>query len=265
MRSPQHLCDLKGRSLLAVFAHPDDESLACGGLLSWCADLGADVALLCLTRGQHGPGPSPGLGTTRETELRAAAKALGVAHVVVLGYEDGMLPWADASQLESDVREAIQTSRADVVITFGDDGLYWHPDHVAVHERATAAVMSLGDEAPALYYVTLPAGRMRDVVEHVAALAGPSDDPPREIFGVADVDAFGAVALSPTLVIDTGAYASRKLAAIRCHASQRPRNALAHVPDQDAASLIGRELYRRATVGWQGETFIEQLGSVGSR
>lgn len=265
MQSPQRRCDLKGCSLLAVFAHPDDESLACGGLLSWCADLGADVALLCLTRGQHGPGPSPGLGITRETELRAAAQALGVEHVAVLGYEDGMLPWADANQLESDVRDAIQTYRANVVITFGEDGLYWHPDHIAVHERTTAAVSSLGAEAPALYYVTLPAGRMREVVEHVAAVTNPSDDPPREIFGVADVDAFGAAALSPTLVIDTGTYAGRKLAAIRCHASQRPRNALAHLPDRDAASLIGRELYRRATVGWQGETFIEQFGSVVSR
>ena len=259
MRAQPSRFDLTGCSLLAVFAHPDDESLASGGLLAWCADLGADVALLCVTPGQHGPGQSPSLGATRETELRAAARTLGVEPVVILGYEDGMLPWADASRLEADVQDAIRTFRPSVVITFGEDGLYWHPDHVAVHERTTAAVTSLGEEAPALYYVTLPAGRMRKVVEHVADLTGPSDDPPFQIFGVADVDAFGSLALPPTLVVDSGSYATRKLAAIRCHSSQLPHNALAHVPDKDAASLLGLELYRRATVGWQGDTFIEQL------
>ena len=262
MRTQPRRLDLTGCSLLAVFAHPDDESLACGGLLAWCADLGADVALLCITRGQHGPGESRGLGVARETELRAAAGTLGVEPVVVLGYEDGMLPWVEASQLESDVRDVIQRCRPNVVVTFGEDGLYWHPDHVAVHERTTAAVTSLGDKAPALYYVTLPAGRMRDVVEHVEKVMSLSDDPPRQILGVEDVDAFGSFTLAPTLIIDSGNYATRKLAAIRCHTSQLPHNALAHVADEDAARLLGLELYRRATVGWQGDTFIEQLAST---
>ncbi len=265
MQAQSNRSDLTGCSLLAVLAHPDDESLACGGLLAWCADLGADVALLCMTRGQHGPGESADLGATRETELRAAAEALGAQQVDVLGYEDGMLPWADASQLESDVRDTIQRCQPSVVITFGEDGLYWHPDHVAVHERTTAAVISLADEAPALYYVTLPAGRMRDVVEHVSHVTSLSDDPPRQIFGVADVDAFGSLALPPTLVVDSGSYATRKLAAIRCHTSQLQHNALAHVQDEYAASLLGLELYRRATIGWQGDTFIEQFASTASR
>ena len=259
MHAPANRLDFTGCSLLAVFAHPDDESLASGGLLAWCADLGADVALLCITPGQHGPGQSPGLVATRKTELRAAARTLGVEPVVILGYEDGMLPWADASQLESDIRDVIQTVRPSVVVTFGEDGLYWHPDHVAVHERTTAAVTSLAADAPALYYVTLPAGRMRKIVEHVADVSGPSDDPPCQIFGVADVDAFGSLARPPTLVVDSGSYATCKLSAIRCHSSQLPHNALAYVPDEDAARLLGLELYRRATVGWQGDTFIEQL------
>lgn len=257
------LADLTGCTLLAVFAHPDDESLACGGLLAWCADLGADVALLCVTRGQEGPGSFEGeLGARRESELRAAARTLGVKHVVVLGYQDGMLPWVDAGQVDSDIRKAITRFRPSVVITFGEDGLYWHPDHVALHERTTSVVASLGDRAPALYYVTLPAGRMRKVVEHVAEVTRPPDRPPRQIFGVDDVDAFGSLALPPTLMVDSGAYATKKLAAIRCHTSQLPGNALAHIPDDDAADLIGLELYRRATVGRQGETFLEQLGST---
>lgn len=263
MRARPNPGDLSGCALLAVFAHPDDESLASGGLLAWCADLGADVALLCVTRGQDGPGASQAeLGSRRESELRAAARTLGVKHVVVLGYQDGMLPWVDADGLDSDIRDAITTFEPSVVITFGEDGLYWHPDHVALHERTTAAVTSLGDQAPALYYVTLPAGRMRKVVEHVAKVTRPPDRPPTQIFGVDDVDAFGSLTLPPTLMVESGAYATRKLAAIRCHTSQLPGNALAQIPDDDAADLIGLELYRRAPVGRKGETFIEQFGSA---
>ena len=257
------LTDLTGCTLLAVFAHPDDESLACGGLLAWCADLGADVALLCVTRGQEGPGGAEGeLGARRELELRAAALTLGVKDIVVLGYQDGMLPWVDAGQVDSDIRNAITRFCPTVVITFGEDGLYWHPDHVAIHERTTAVVASLGDGAPALYYVTLPAGRMRKVVEHVADVTRPPNRPPKQIFGVDDVDAFGSLTLPATLRVDSGVYATRKLAAIRCHTSQLPGNALAHIPEDDAADLIGLEFYRRASVGRQGATFLEQLGTT---
>ncbi|MDE2907518.1 MAG: PIG-L family deacetylase, partial [Acidobacteriota bacterium] len=104
--------DLDGRSLLAVFAHPDDESIACGGLLAWCAHLGVDVSLLCMTRGEHGRGSTAGseegslrssLCVTRDEHgespgevarkrrrvLDAAARALGIGAVTLLDHEDG--------------------------------------------------------------------------------------------------------------------------------------------------------------------------------
>ncbi|MGE3579347.1 MAG: PIG-L deacetylase family protein, partial [Vicinamibacterales bacterium] len=143
-----------GRTLLAVFAHPDDESITCGGLLAACSAGGARVALLCLTRGEAGPGAGKTavpLGRVRTEELAAAAGTLGIADVALLDHPDGMLPWTDASTIERDIREAMTRLRPDVVVTFGADGLYWHPDHIAVHERVTAAVRSLGDAAPALY------------------------------------------------------------------------------------------------------------------
>ena len=108
-------------------------------------------------------------GELRAQELGAACRALGVADLVLLDYEDGMLPWVDRGQLEADIRRAIHRFRPDVVITFDEDGLYWHPDHIAVHERTTAAVAAAGVDGPALYYVTMPPGGMRAVV---AARAG---------------------------------------------------------------------------------------------
>ena len=265
--------DLTGRALLAVFAHPDDESLSCGGLLTWCAELGVEVSLLCVTDGERGQendeariGPSCSLGDTRAEELRAATRVLGVANLVQLHHEDGMLPWMDAGLLEADIGRAIRRLRPDVVITFGEDGLYWHPDHIAVHERTTAAVAALNDadDPPALYYVTMPPGAMRAVVNNAVdtlASGGTGGEPLSGVLGVADADAFGALAAAPTLVVETSAFATRKLAAIKCHRTQLGASALALVDEQDAPRLFGTEHYRRAEVGSRGDAFIERFAS----
>lgn len=267
------MSDLRDHSLLAVFAHPDDESLACGGLLALCAERGARVSLLCLTRGEHGPGTggrSPehgrvgggdldadsrgsGLGERRAAELAAAARILGVGHVDVLDHEDGMLPWLAAEALASDIRDAIRRSGADVVVTFDEDGLYWHPDHVAVHERTTDAVASLGPDGPALRYVSLPPGAMRAVAD--AAPGGP-------ILGVEDFDAFGASAPPPSFVLDVAVRAGHKLAALRCHRSQVEGGPLDRIDAHDAARLLGVEHYRHAEVGRPGAAFIDAFATA---
>src|SRR4026207_2341942 len=81
--------DLRGRSLLAVFAHPDDESLACGGLIAWCAHLGARVSVCCATAGELGPGPAD-IRRVRLQELRNAAQTLGVTDPGLLDHQDRM-------------------------------------------------------------------------------------------------------------------------------------------------------------------------------
>ena len=300
MPAPADLC---GRSLLAVFAHPDDESIACGGLLAWCAHLGADVALLCMTRGEHGRNAGSA-GRTRSRELRAAARTLGIGALTLLDHEDGMLPWLSADTLRSAIARAIRARRPEVVVTFDADGLYWHPDHVAVHELTTAAVAALGAAAPALYYVTTPPGAMRRVAEHAARTrrrrgreetsapcrgddpggeeggdrqprpadaggaagsrqprGGAGRQPPASILGVADPDAFGASAPAPTLVVDAGDFATAKLRALACHASQFEDSALAFVTERDAPRLLGVEHYRRAAAGAPGRTFLDDLGT----
>ena len=252
--------DLRGCSLLAVFAHPDDESLACGGLLARCADLGAQVSLLCVTHGEHGH--RKGLGETRARELREASRVLGIANLVLLHYQDGMLRWADAGQLEADIHAAIRRFSPHVVITFDEDGLYWHPDHIAVHERTTAAVAAMCEDAPALYYVTMPLGCMRAVVQHaqeIFASRGLDRQSPLRVLGIADPDAFGACAAAPTLIVEAADFASRKLAAIRCHHSQLADDALTFVSESDAARLLGVEHYRRARVGSRRATFIDRF------
>lgn len=252
-----------GHSILAIFAHPDDESLSCGGLLAACAERGARVSLLCMTRGEAGPSaPAAGhgpetLASRRTDEIRAAAGILGIHEVFVLDHQDGMLPWTDAARLEGDIRAAIDRLRPDVVVTFGADGLYWHPDHIAVHERTTAVVETLRTAAPSLYCVTMPPGSMRAVFDRAEAHARRQGAPgPRQILGITEPDAFGAYAAPPTLVVDVDEYAALKLMALRCHASQLADDALAWLTDADAG-LIGTEHFHR--VGSRAG-FIEHLG-----
>lgn len=251
---------LSGRSLLAVFAHPDDESLACGGLLAWCAARGARVSLICATRGEHGAGPVSRRADTRTAELEAAARTLGVSDLIILDHPDGMLPWVDAEGLEAELRDAIRRLRPDVVITFDEDGLYWHPDHIAIHQRTTAAVAALGGGAPALYYVTMPPRQMRAVVEAVAS-QGRAGESSSSILGI-DADAFGASAPLPTFVFEAGTFAARKLAAIRCHDTQLVNDPLAMLSDDDAVRLLGTEHFRRASVGSTGDAFVEFVRGV---
>ena len=172
-----------------------------------------------------------------------------------------MLPWIDSARLEADILSAIRRFRPHVVVTFDEDGLYWHPDHIAVHERTTAAVAGLGTAGPALRYVSMPAGAMRAIVDAASNNPECGDEPPRQILGVADPDAFGSMAPAPTLVLEAGEFADRKLAALRCHRTQFAGSALEYLDERDAWRLLGTEHYRRAEVGSREDVFIERLGT----
>lgn len=141
---------------MAVLAHPDDESLGMGGTLAKYARDGVDVFLLTATRGDGGrfrglargdpehPGRSA-LATIREAELRAAAAVLGLREVTVLDYEDQHLDAANPSEAIVHIARELRRVRPDVVLTFGPDGAYGHPDHIAISQFATAAVIAAAD------------------------------------------------------------------------------------------------------------------------
>ena len=254
---------LAGRTILAIFAHPDDESLACGGTLARAADAGARVVLICATRGEGGSISDPALvpdgdlGRVRVQELRAAADALGITDLIVCRHPDGSLRWADVPELHAEIVIALRRFRPDAVITFGEDGLYWHVDHIGVHERTYTAVQSLGPEAPPLYYVTMPKGAIRAMVEEARAKGGA---PEASFWGI-EPDAFGDAAQPCTLVVDVRAWAGRKLAALRCHRTQMgARNPIAWVDDGDVRRWLGAEHFRRAAIESAGGFVLEQLG-----
>ena len=118
------------RTVLAVFAHPDDESLACGGTLARLADLGARVVVMIASHGergaQTGPARDEALGLARAIEMRAAATALGVSDLVIWDHPDGDLRWSHVTEFHADLVLFMRCHAPAAVITFGEDGLYWH-------------------------------------------------------------------------------------------------------------------------------------------
>jgi LmbE family N-acetylglucosaminyl deacetylase len=141
-----------GQALLAVFAHPDDEVLCAAGTLALCAAHGDLVTVLCATRGEHGPIAKPTLATRetlagiRESELRSSCAALGVHEVELLGLPDAGVRWAANERATlRDLVHFIRRLRPRTIITFGPDGLYGHPDHVAIGELTCSARKAAAD------------------------------------------------------------------------------------------------------------------------
>jgi LmbE family N-acetylglucosaminyl deacetylase len=138
--------------LLAVLAHPDDESLGFGGTLAKYAAEGVETSLVTATRGERGRFGSLGkngdpveVGRVREAELRAAAAVLGLREVTVLSYPDGAVDQVESAIAIRDIASHIRRIRPHVALTFGPDGAYGHPDHIAISQFTTAATACAAD------------------------------------------------------------------------------------------------------------------------
>ena len=138
--------------LMCVLAHPDDESLGMGGTLARYAAEGIGTYLITATRGERGRfglrTRSPGLkavGRLREAELFSAARELGIREVSFLNYVDGSLDQAEPDEAVSRIVSHLRRVRPQVVVTFGPEGAYGHPDHIAISQLTTAATVRAAD------------------------------------------------------------------------------------------------------------------------
>jgi LmbE family N-acetylglucosaminyl deacetylase len=235
------------RRLMAILAHPDDESLGFGGTLAHYAADGVEIALVVATRGQHGwqgdpednPGPAA-LGQLREGELRAATEVLGLAELHILDYMDGELDQADPDAVCADLIERIERFKPQVVISFGPDGSYGHPDHIAISQLALRAVYTAasqgGHQVSKMYYRVWNEAQQARYIAIFGDIQMPVDGVPRRFFG-----------WEPwilTTQIDARQYLDRIWSAICCHKSQVFVYGELSVEQQQ--DIWGREGYYRA-------------------
>ena len=245
--------------LLAVLAHPDDESLGIGGALARYAAEGVETSLVTATRGERGwpgdpqcyPGPAA-LGRIREAELLAAARALGLREVAFLDYLDGELDRADPAEASARIAGHLRRVRPQVVVSFGPDGAYGHPDHIAIAQFTAAAIVRAADAN----HVD-PAGQPPHTVAklYYQVVTAPEAAAYQALFGELVMRVDGAerrAAIWPewavTTRVDATAHWRAVRAAVACHRSQVPNHGvLARLPAAAHRRLWGEhQTYYRA-------------------
>ena len=189
------------RSVLAVCAHPDDESFGLGAVIGDLVARGARTSVLCFTHGEASSlgSSSASLREDRRGELRAAAGELGVERVDLGDHPDGALESVPLHELSRTVEEAARSVGADLLLVFDDSGVTGHADH----RRATEAALAAPSGLPVLAW-NVP----RRVAEVLNAEFGAS-------FAGRDDDEFD-------LVMTVDRVAQRR--AIACHVSQATDN-----------------------------------------
>ncbi|GIQ70103.1 LmbE family protein [Xylanibacillus composti] len=210
------------RRLLAVFAHPDDESFICGGTLAKYAQSGVEITLVSATRGEMGRrmGNPPYVNretmpAVREKELRQACAALGIHRLIFLDIRDKTVEFIDPESLTERIAALIKEVDPDVVLTFHEQ-LGGHPDHCAIGKAATAAFHRTSQKG-SLYFITFG-----------DAMAYP------EQFGYTQND---------VVKIDIRHQLEAKLAAFRAHRCQTEIDAWVWEPDHQALAKFGRYEY----------------------
>ena len=218
--------------LLAIFAHPDDETFRPGGVLAILARQDVRVEVLTFTHGEAGSCGDPPLcapeelPAVRERELRCACSHLGIEAPHLLDYADGHLPEVDPGPMIAHILSVVNKFRPQVLLSFGPDGLSGHPDHIAVGLWVNETFRR-AEGVAALYTVAVP----RSLAQTLNL---------RQVHPVLDE----AIALT----VDVSSIWDTKLAAIRCHATQLSSLPIMSAPAEHQHLFFGREYFVRAAM-----------------
>ena len=254
--------------LLAVYAHPDDESFGSGGTIATCSADGVEVTLVCATRGEVGEIADPSLATpenlpqVRERELRSAADALGIGEIIFLGYRDsGMagtedndnpnaLIKASEEEVVSALVEIMRKKKPHVVLTFEPGGGYGHPDHMAISRHTLLAVQAAEDgrrfpdrgepwSVSRLFYGVFTRGRMTAMRDRLAEIGEDTSRFDRRL-----AEGHGWPDDETHVDLDVSAQADAKWAALRSHRTQRGTFSLfSKLPEDVAKRLMSHEAF----------------------
>jgi N-acetyl-1-D-myo-inositol-2-amino-2-deoxy-alpha-D-glucopyranoside deacetylase len=248
-------------TLLLVHAHPDDEAISTGGVMMKAKAHGHRVVLITATRGEAGEihnmdeaTSRPRLGEIRTEELKAASEILGVDRQEFLGYRDsGMVDTADnkdpRSFHQAKLEEAagklavfVREERPDVVVTYAEDGIYGHPDHIKAHYVTNAALDQLeheGSPPKKLYYTAIPRSGMEEFMKQMPEEARRMQNPNMRFAGTPDE--------LVTTRVDVHDYVERKRQAFAAHLSQNdPKSFFATMQSQIYELVFGTEYFQLA-------------------
>ncbi len=249
-------------TLLLAFAHPDDEGMSAGAMMKAKAD-GHRVVLISATRGEVGEiynmdeaASRPRLGEIRSHELEEASRVIGVDRLEFLDYRDsGMVRTADndnptsflqarldeaAGKLEAILREEMP----DVVVTFGEDGAYGHPDHIKIHHVTNTALDDMARKSKSwsprkLYYTALPRSLMQAFMSQMTDEMRAEMNPDMVFEGTPDE--------LITTQVDVSPYIARKREAFNSHISQNdPNSWFSKIPEEAYEVVFGTEYYALA-------------------
>jgi LmbE family N-acetylglucosaminyl deacetylase len=227
-------------SILAIFAHPDDEAFSVAGTFAKYARLSAVTSLVCATLGQAGTRrhikKTQDLGRVRERELTECAQLLKVKNLYLLGYHDGQLHKVNKRELQEKIEKIIKGENPKVIITFGPDGVTGHIDHITISKITTAVFKKVCDKkSQRLLYVAPIATNGRKLKPKLPAHLSATGQEFLTVHKKSDVDA----------IIDITDFWPIKLKAVKCHFSQ------------DDVRAYFRKIKQRPTLQ---ETFILAVG-----
>jgi LmbE family N-acetylglucosaminyl deacetylase len=254
-------------TLMAVHAHPDDESSSTGGVLASCSAAGIRTVVVTCTNGEFGDAPGgvkPGqdghdeqdVARLRLTELRKACDILGVSELEPLGYHDSGMPDWDykdrpeafcnipLAEVSARIGALLERYRPQVVVTYDSKGVYQHPDHVHAAEAAVAAVTGTG--IPAKLYLTAMRGSDMQKVWQALRELGADVPGPREVTPEMQRQ-FAESEQRITTTIDIRPVLGRKRDALFAHGSQISESWFSKIPEEIGEAAFGRESFIRAS------------------
>ena len=254
---PDTTLNLSDLTLVAVFAHPDDEGFGCGGTLAMLAENGVKLTLVCVTNGDVGEISDPSLASpetlseVRQQELYSAMRVTGISDIRFLNYRDsGMASTADnehpeslnmapAHQVMTKLVQILDEIKPDLVLTHDPTGGYGHPDHLAVNKHTTTAFYNSRNRSrTCLYYVCFPRTVFQRMWQRMTEMG---IDPP---FANQDITSIGSPDEAVTITLDVSKFVETKITSLNCHQTQMdPNGAINRLPKDFLYDVVSQEYF----------------------